>query len=103
MLGRAAYHDPYELARIDRAWFGGEMPDRRAVLEALRPHAQALRARGQRQHHLTRHLVGLFQGMPGARAWRRALSEHGNRPDADWSVVEAALAAMDPHAERDAA
>ena len=103
MLGRAAYHDPYELARIDRAWFGGELPDRRAVLEALRPHAQALRARGQRQHHLTRHLVGLYQGVPGARAWRRALSEHGNRPDADWSVVEAALAAMDPHAERDAA
>lgn len=103
MLGRAAYHDPYLVARIDHALHGGVLPDRRAVLAALEPHARALRARGERLHHLTRHLVGLFQGLPGARAWRRALSEQGSRADADWSVVEAALCAMEPQAERDVA
>jgi tRNA-dihydrouridine synthase A len=103
MLGRIAYHDPWVLARIDVALNGGELPDRRVVLAALEPHARALRARGERQHHLTRHLVGLFQGLPGARAWRRTLSELGNRPGADWTVVEAALSAMEPQAERDLA
>jgi len=103
MLGRAAYHDPYLVARIDHTLHGGGLPDRRAVLAALEPHARGLRARGERLHHLTRHLVGLFQGLPGARAWRRALSEQGGRAGADWSVVEAALAAMEPRAERDVA
>ena len=72
-----------------RALFGGGLPAARAVLDALAAlRRSALRARGERLHHLSRHLVGLFQGVPGARAWRRALSEHGNRPDAGWEVVE---------------
>jgi len=94
MLGRSAYHEPWILAELDHALWGTGLPARRAVLDALAPYAHDLVAGGQRLHHLTRHLVGLFQGEWGARAWRRVLSEQGNRAGADWDVVLQALAAM---------
>jgi tRNA-dihydrouridine synthase A len=102
MLGRAAYHDPWLLAELDALLFGGERApaSREAVIAALEPYVQAQLARGERLHRMTRHWVGLYQHKPGARSWRRILTEHGNREGAGWDVVERALAATRAPLER---
>ena len=92
MLGRAAYHDPYLLHRLDVAWFGGELKTRGELLRALRPHVEAWLAQGVALKHVTRHLLGLFAGERGGRAFRQVLSEGAHLPGADWSLVERALA-----------
>lgn len=92
MLGRAAYHDPYLLHRLDVAWFGGELRTRGELLRALRPYVEAELARGVYLKHITRHLLGLFAGGRGGRAFRQVLSEGAHKPGADWSLVERALA-----------
>lgn len=101
MLGRAAYHDPYLLHRLDAAWSGAPLRDRAGLLRALRPYAEARLARGVALKHIVRHVLGLFQGQPGGRAFRRVLSEGAHRPGADWSLVESAIAQT--VRERDAA
>ena len=93
MLGRAAYHDPYLLHRLDAAMFGGEPQPRHELLRALRPHVEAWLARGVALKHVTRHVLGLYHGQPGGRAFRQVLSEGAHRPGADWSLVERAIAA----------
>ena len=93
MLGRAAYHDPYLLAVLERDLFGTPLPDREAVILQMGPYVEAHLASGGRLQHISRHLLGLFQGLPGARAWRRTLSESAHRPDADMRTVETALRA----------
>jgi len=92
MLGRAAYHDPYLLHRLDVAWFGGDVRTRGELLRALRPYVEGELARGVYLKHITRHLLGLFSGERGGRAFRQVLSEGAHRPGADWSLVERALA-----------
>jgi len=96
MLGRAAYHDPYLLHRLDVAWFGGVLQSRGALLRALRPYVEAQLARGVALKHITRHLLGLFAGEHGGRAFRQVLSEGAHKPGADWSLVERALALTEP-------
>jgi tRNA-dihydrouridine synthase A len=91
MLGRLAYHDPYALASIDAALAGRAPPTRVAVLRALRPYVEAELARGTRLAAITRHVLGLFLGQPGGRAFRRVLSTRGNLPGAGWGAIEAAL------------
>jgi len=91
MLGRAAYHDPYLLHQIDTALSGGELRLRAALLSTLRPYIEAQLAAGVRLKQMTRHMLGLFHGQPGGRAFRRILSEGGHRPGADWSLLEEAL------------
>ena len=91
MLGRLAYHDPFALARIDAAMFGGEPPTRDAVLRRMRPYLEAERARGVRLASITRHVLGLYHGEPGGKAFRRVLSVRAQPADAGWEVVEAAL------------
>jgi tRNA-dihydrouridine synthase A len=93
MLGRAAYHDPYLLHRLDVAWFGGSLRPRPELLRGLRPYVEAQLARGVFLKHMTRHLLGLFHGERGGRAFRQVLSEGAHRPGADWALVESALAA----------
>ncbi len=93
MLGRVAYHEPYRLAEIDHALFGTPLPDRDDVLRRMRGYVEAHLARGDRLQHITRHILGLYQGLPGARAFRRLLSEEAHRPDAGWDIVERAIAA----------
>ena len=66
----------------------------RDVIAAMRPYVEAHLAGGDRLQHISRHLLGLFQGLPGARAWRRHLSENAHRDNADWGVVERALASI---------
>jgi tRNA-dihydrouridine synthase A len=95
MLGRAAYHDPGLLGDVDRRLFGEG--GRVAPEEAVRRHFPYLCARLAEGVHLsamTRHMLGLFHGRPGARAWRRILTEQAVKPGAGVEVVERALAAV---------
>jgi tRNA-dihydrouridine synthase A len=92
MLGRAAYHTPYLLHELDAAWFGGEAESRADLLRAYRPYVEMQLGRGVQLKHITRHVLGLFAGQPGGRAFRQVLSEGAHRPGADWSLVERALA-----------
>nr|WP_084480185.1 tRNA dihydrouridine(20/20a) synthase DusA [Methylomicrobium lacus] len=93
MVGREAYHNPYILAEVDRRLFGAsaEVFTRAEIIEKLLPYIEQQRAEGVRLHSITRHILGLFHGEPGARSWRRHLSEHAVKYDADASVVREAL------------
>ncbi len=92
-LGRAAYHDPYLLAEVDRRLFGDSAPapSRRAVLEALIPYAERHLRQGGRLNNIARHILGLYHGRPRARAFRRHLSEHAPRDGAGIEVLREAL------------
>ena len=96
MLGRAAYHDPYLLHRLDVAWFGGTPRPRGELLRALRPYVEAQLARGVALKHIARHLLGLFAGERGGRAFRQVLSEGAHKPGAGWALVEYALSLTEP-------
>lgn len=91
MLGRAAYHDPHLLHRLDVEWFGGTLRSRADLLRAMQPYVEAQLARGGLLKHIVRHVLGLFAGQPGGRAFRQVLSEGAHKPDADWSLVERAI------------
>lgn len=97
MLGRAAYDNPYLLAAVDGRVFGddGAPPSRAGIVEAFKPYVEAELARGQRLHSMTRHILGLFQGVRGGRVWRRYLSENACKPGAGLEVLEAALSAAE--------
>lgn len=95
MLGRVAYHEPYVLHRLDNALSGGEDVPRADLLRRLRPYVERQMARGVALKHITRHVLGLFHGQPGGRAFRQVLSEGAHRAGADWSLVERALAATE--------
>ena len=92
MLGRAAYHDPWLLHRLDVAWFGGVERTRAELLRAFRPWVEGWLDAGVPLKHVTRHILGLFNGERGGRAFRQILSEGAHKPGADWSLVERALA-----------
>lgn len=92
MIGRAAYHDPASvLIGADALWGETHAPDPVAVVLAMRPYIEAHLAQGGRLHQITRHMLGLFTGRPGARHWRRVLSEGASRDGAGWPLVEDAL------------
>jgi len=93
MLGRAAYQEPWRLLAVDRNIFGETAPhdDMIAALEAMMPYIAEQLARGTRFHAITRHFVGAFHGIPGARAFRRHLSVHGVKADAGVDVLRDAL------------
>jgi tRNA-dihydrouridine synthase A len=82
MVGREAYHNPYLMAQVDRLFYGDDREplDRLAILGAMRPYIVAHLAEGGAMNHVTRHILGLFQGLPGARHFRRQLSSalHGS-------------------------
>ena len=93
MIGRAAYENPYLLAEVDRRFFGSSAspPNRHQVVRALLPYLEERLRAGTPLQCMTRPILGLFQGIPGARAWRRLLSERAWRHGAGVEVVEAAL------------
>ena len=93
MVGRAAYENPYLLAEVEQHFWAAEraIPTRHQIIRALFPYIEQQLQHGTPLHCMTRHLLGLFQGVPGARAWRRYLSEHVHRPGAGITVLEAAL------------
>jgi tRNA-dihydrouridine synthase A len=94
MLGRAAYRNPYILADVDRRYFGecGPVPTRHQVVEAVLPYIEAELRAGTPLLAMSRHLIGLFQSMPGARAWRRHLSENAFDRISGVEVIRDALA-----------
>jgi tRNA-dihydrouridine synthase A len=94
MLGRAAYHDPFLLAQVEAALYGESMPVRADLLRHMRPYIEAELARGTALKQVSRHLLGLYQGEPGARAFRRTISEGAHLPGAGWELLERALAAL---------
>jgi tRNA-dihydrouridine synthase A len=77
MLGRAAYHDPWLLADVDRRFFGDEGPSasREEVVARMTAYLHREVARGTAPRHVVRHMLGLYQGVRGARQWRRELSD----------------------------
>lgn len=89
MVGREAYQNPYMLADVDRLVFGDTavVPSRHQIVEKMIPYMERELARGNQLAHITRHMLGLFQGMVGARAWRRHLSEHACRKGAGIQVL----------------
>ncbi|WP_089880296.1 tRNA dihydrouridine(20/20a) synthase DusA [Citreimonas salinaria] len=98
MIGRAAYHQPWDILSNADAAIWGDVPRARApedVAHAMMPYAQAHVDAGGKLSQVTRHMLGLFAGRPGARAWRRTLSEHAVRPGADARLIETALSHME--------
>lgn len=82
MIGREAYHNPYFLAEVEAALYGTEPPRREDVIARFLPYVEARLAEGVRLPAITRHVLGLYTGQPGARRWRRRLSEEASRPGA---------------------
>jgi tRNA-dihydrouridine synthase A len=95
MIGRQAYHHPYFLAELEQhlnpAW---QMPERRGVIEQMVSYIEAELGQGERLGRIARHMIGLFAGMPGARSWRRYISEHAYRDGAGAEVIREAVDAM---------
>ncbi|MER8401046.1 tRNA dihydrouridine(20/20a) synthase DusA [Mesorhizobium sp. M1348] len=97
MLGRAAYHTPGILTGIDAAFYGGtaEPFDFAALIDAMADYAARHIKKGGRLGHVTRHMVGLFHGLPGARRYRQILSTEATKQGAGPQVLKAAFAEVD--------
>jgi len=94
MMGRAAYQEPWRLLAVDPVLFGepARFASPKAAAEALIPYIERELARGTRLHAVTRHVLGLFRGVPGARAFRRHLATQASKQGAGASTFCAALA-----------
>jgi tRNA-dihydrouridine synthase A len=94
MLGRAAYQEPWRLLNVDPLLFGERAPHAtmKDAFEAMVPYIERELARGTRLHAITRHFVGAFHAVPGARAFRRRLAEQGVKPNAGVDVLREAIA-----------
>lgn len=102
MIGRAAYQDPYCLAEADRRIFGdtdAAPPSRHDIARAMLPYIEKQVASGIALHHITRHILGLFNARLGARQWRRFLSENAYARGAGPEIVEQALALVPEDAD----
>jgi tRNA-dihydrouridine synthase A len=101
MLGRAAYQEPWRLLSADPMLFGEAAPHAtmKDVFEAMMPYIETQLAQGVRLHSITRHFVGAFHGVPGARAFRRHLAENGVRPGAGVDVLRDAIALVENRVE----
>ena len=97
MLGRAAYHAPWILSECQSQFFGQQAVGKREdIIEPMSLYIEQQQKQGVAVKHISRHLLGLFQGLPGARAWRRYLSENAFRDDNNTDLLRQALAAMKP-------
>ena len=102
MMGRAAYQEPWRLLAVDSLIYGAPAPyaSPKAALEAFIPYVERELARGTRLHAMTRHILGLFQGVPGARAFRRHIAINAVKPGAGIAVLRDALSlVVDARAE----
>jgi tRNA-dihydrouridine synthase A len=100
MLGRAAYQEPWRLLAADPELFGEAAPHAtmKDVFTAMIPYIERELAHGTRLHSITRHFVGAFHGVPGARAFRRHLAENGVKPTAGVNVLREAIALVEDRA-----
>ncbi len=105
MLGRAAYHTPSILREADQVFYGENAPPREwaEIIDAMMEHAARHIAAGGRLQHVTRHMVGLFHGLPGARRWRQILSTRATQPGAGPQVISQAFAEVRLDAAEEAA
>ncbi len=96
MLGRAAYHEPMQLLRADELYFGTQLhsPDISQIIDAMAAYCARHIEAGGRLSHVTRHMVGLFHGQPGARRFRQILSEDASRPGVGPEVLLRAFGAV---------
>jgi len=103
MVGREAYQNPYMMAEVDQRLYGDDRPvlSRAEVVEQMIPYLERHIANGGRANHVTRHMLGLFNGMPGARQWRRYLAQNAHLPGMGAELLADALASM-PEAAREA-
>ena len=99
MVGREAYQNPYLLAEVDQRLYGSAQPikKRREIVEAMFPYIERELAKGTYLNHISRHMLGLFQNMPGARQWRRHISENAHKPGSGIEVLEQAMAKIPAH------
>ncbi len=102
MLGRVAYHVPWELTQVDPFFAGHAAPvlTRREAVEAMLPYVDNYVSVGGPLHHITRHMLGLFHGQPGGRIWRQVLTIDGQKHGAGVEVLLNALAAVEEQAAR---
>ena len=102
MIGREAYSNPFMLVDVDSALHGdaGPTATRAEVIEALLPYVASELERGTQLHHITRHILGLYQGVPGARRFRRHLSENAYKKGAGITVLEDAVAMVEQLQEK---
>ena len=93
MVGREAYHNPWVLAQVDAQLYGtsSAVDDRKAIVEAFLPYVQQQLEQGVPLGHMTRHILGIFQGMAGARAWRRHISENAHKAGAGVELLREAM------------
>jgi tRNA-dihydrouridine synthase A len=100
MLGRAAYQDPWRLLCVDPLLFAEAAPfaTMKDALAAMTPYIERELVRGARLHAITRHFVGAFHAVPGARAFRRHLAEQGTKSGAGVSVLREAMALIEDRA-----
>lgn len=93
MIGREAYHNPYFLAQVVEQLYPDafKRPTREAIFSEFLPYVQQQLNKGVALSNLSRHILGLFQGQPGARAWRRYISEYAHKKNADISVLKQAF------------
>ena len=105
MLGRAAYHTPWELASVDPLYTDEMAPvaSRHDAVEAMLPYVERQVSNGLPLHRITRHMLGLYHGQPGGRLWRQVLSTEACRNGADGKVLLKALAVVEEQSARQAA
>lgn len=95
MIGRQAYQQPYFLAELEQRFNPSTpLPSRQQIVESMLPYVDSAIADGVPLHRITRHMLGLYAGQPGARAWRRYISEHAHLEGAGSEVLINALSAM---------
>jgi tRNA-dihydrouridine synthase A len=99
MLGREAYQNPYLLAQVDQRLFGSQMPviSRAEALQRMRPYIQQHLSEGGLMHHVTRHMLGLAQGFPGARRFRQLLSVDVHKTDNPLALLDQAGILLQGH------
>jgi len=93
MMGREAYHSPYLLSQVDQRFYQSDRKvlTRFEIIEALYPYIEKELSKGVRLHSVTRHILGLFNGLPGAKKWRRYLSENATKREAEIEVLYKSL------------
>lgn len=94
MVGREAYHNPWILSEVDSRFYGAERfnRSRHEVVEAFFPYMEEELQKGNRIAYMSRHILGIFNGLPGARQFRRHISENAHKKEADLSLIKEALA-----------
>jgi tRNA-dihydrouridine synthase A len=94
MIGRQAYQDPWFLTGLEQTLHGTPINDRDVIMEKISDYVERQLHQGVALKHMTRHLLGLYNGQPGARRWRRSLSENAHRPGAGIEVLRNAMRSL---------